>query len=333
MIDQKKIKIGFIGAGSIGSLFGGYLARIQSEKFSIEIIFFCREEQTQKINTDGLAIYLKDSTYIVNNIKAYRNPDDYRKDQNRKHIGFDFMFLAIKAYDLESVVLEYSALLKRSNWLVILQNGIGNEEIIKKYCNNCKLIRIITSHGALLKKPGHVYHTGRGFTFIGFPSLYLHNLTEEVFTDAKSNLNLLKLILDLAGIEVSISEDIDEKIWEKAFVNIGINALGALTRLRNGKILENEGLKKLMSETVKEALKVAELKEIKLSTDNFVELTYSVANETYNNKNSMLQDILKGKRTEIEFLNGKIVEYAKELGVDVPINEFLTILVKGLEAS
>ena len=98
-------------------------------------------------------------------------------------------------------------------------------------------------------------------------------------------------------------------------------------------MLENKGLKRLMGETVKEAVKVAKLKKIKLSNENFIELTYSVANKTYNNKNSMLQDILKGKKTEIEFLNGKIVEYANELGIDAPLNEFLTLLIKGLELS
>ena len=333
MIELKKIKIGFIGAGSIGSLFGGYLATIQSKNFSIEIIFFCRKEHAKKININGLNIYFEKTSCIVNNIKAYKNLYDYRKDHIGKNSEFDFIFLTIKAYDLENVMLEYGDLLKEANWIVILQNGIGNEEIIKKYCKKCKLIRIITSHGALLKEPGHVYHTGKGFTFIGFPSLDLNKLTEEDYTDARYYLSLLKQILELANIEVKLVENIDEKIWEKAFVNIGINALGALTRLKNGKLLENKALKNLMSEAVKEALKVAKLKKIEQSTNDFIQLTYSVAEKTYNNMNSMLQDILKGKKTEIEFLNGKIVEYAKELGLRVPINEFLTILVKGLETS
>ncbi|MHA2290085.1 MAG: ketopantoate reductase family protein, partial [Promethearchaeota archaeon] len=121
--------------------------------------------------------------------------------------------------------------------------------------------------------------------------------------------------------------------WEKAFVNIGINAMGALTRLPNGELLENEYLKQYMGMAVEEALHVAKLKKIALHKKNYVNLMFSVAQKTYNNKNSMLQDILKEKPTEIDFLNGKIVEFARELGVKVLVNEILTQLIKGLERS
>ena len=88
-----------------------------------------------------------------------------------------------------------------------------------------------------------------------------------------------------------------------------------------------------MGITVEEALKVAKLKEITLSDRDYVDLMYSVAEKTYDNKNSMLQDILKAKPTEIDFLNGRIVEIAKDIGIKVPINELLTFLIKGLERS
>ena len=88
-----------------------------------------------------------------------------------------------------------------------------------------------------------------------------------------------------------------------------------------------------MGMTVKEALEVVKLKGIILSKRDHIDLMYSVAEKTYDNKNSMLQDILKDKPTEIDFLNGRIVELAKEVGAKVPINELLTFLVKGLERS
>ncbi|MFX1266727.1 MAG: ketopantoate reductase family protein [Promethearchaeota archaeon] len=327
-MDQKKIKIGFIGAGSIGSLFGGYLAAIQSKSYLIEVIFFCKEDHAKKINKNGLKIDLKGSVRIVDKIKAFKNLEDYITSQVDKPNGFDFIFLTTKTYDIENALFQYMDLIEESKWLIILQNGIGNEDKIKKYCDKNKIVRIITSHGALLENPGYVYHKGTGFTYIGFPFQDLKNRGE--YQDTRY---LLEEILKLAGIESSFTENIIEKSWEKAFINIGINALGALTRLKNGKLLESKGLKKIMAEAVKEALKVAELKEIELSKQNFIELTFSVAKETCNNKNSMLQDVLKGKKTEIDFMNGKIVEYARELGLEVPINEILTDLIKGLEES
>jgi len=329
-MNQKKIKVGFIGAGSIGSLFGGYLAAIQSKNYLLEVIFFCKEDHAKKINKKGLKIDLKGSVRIVDNIKAFKNLEDYITSQVDKKIGFDFIFLTTKTYDIENALFQYLDLIEESKWLVILQNGIGNEDNIKKYCDKSKLVRIITSHGALLKNPGYVYHKGTGFTYIGFPFQDLKRLSREEYQDARY---LLETILKLAGIESSFVENIIEKSWEKAFINIGINALGALTRLKNGRLLESEGLRRIMEEAVKEALRIAELKEIELSKENFIDLTFSVAKETYNNKNSMLQDVIKGKKTEIDFMNGKIVEYARELGLEVPINEILTNLIKGLEES
>ena len=329
-MDQKKIKVGFIGAGSIGSLFGGYLAAIQSKSYLPEVIFFCKEDHAKSVNKNGLKIDLKNSVRIIDNIKAFKNLEDYITSQADKITGFDFIFLTTKTYDIENALFQYMSLIEESKWLVILQNGIGNEDNIKKYCDKTKLVRIITSHGALLKNSGYVYHKGTGFTYIGFPFQDLKKLSSGEYQNARY---LLETILKLAGIESSFVENIIEKSWEKAFINIGINALGALTRLENGRLLESKGLRRIMAEAVKEALKIAELKEIELSKENFIELTFSVAKETYNNKNSMLQDVIKGKKTEIDFLNGKIVEYAKELGLEVPINEILTNLIKGLEES
>ena len=97
--------------------------------------------------------------------------------------------------------------------------------------------------------------------------------------------------------------------------------------------MEIDGLNDLMSEAVNEALLVAKKKGINLSDKDFVSLTFDIAKKTAENKNSMLQDILKGKKTEIDFLNGIIVEYAKELKISVPINELLTSLIKGIEIS
>ncbi|MFX1235535.1 MAG: ketopantoate reductase family protein [Promethearchaeota archaeon] len=319
----RKIRVGFIGAGAIGSLFGGYLAEIQSKKFSIEVIFFCREDHANKINLEGLKIDQKGKLHLIHNINAFKNLEDY------KQIGdsslFDFLFLTTKTYDIEKVMIQYNEIINDCKWFIILQNGIGNEQMVKKYCEKTKLMRIVTSHGALLEKSGYVYHTGVGFTYIGFPFLRHQELNKD--------LNLIISLFRLIGIETSFTEDIIAKSWEKAFVNIGINALGALTRLANGKLLEFEVLKSLMAEAVREGLRIAKLKRINLEEKNFIELMYYVAKETYYNKNSMLQDVLKCKKTEIDYLNGKITEYARELGIKVPINEILTILIQGLEHS
>ena len=99
------------------------------------------------------------------------------------------------------------------------------------------------------------------------------------------------------------------------------------------KLLQDENLKRLMGDAVMEAVKVAELKQIKLSKKDYAASAFDVAEKTSDNKNSMLQDVLKGKKTEIDFINGRIVEYARDLNIKVPINTLLTYLVKGVERS
>ena len=328
------LRIVFIGAGSIGSLFGGYLASIKSDMYTIEVILISRKHHADAINKSGLTLHKIDSIIELRNIQAFKNSkeiEDYIAKKSKEPI--DFIFLSTKTYDIENAMLKYKNLINKSKWLVILQNGIGNEDIIRKFCSDHKLIRIVTSNGALLEKPGHVIHTGKGFTKIGFPFLKVIKQNDKEFKKADSELRILTNLLTSVGLDTIIVEDIIQESWEKIFVNVGINPFGALTRLTNGKLLENEGIKQMMGEAVKEAVEVAKKKDIKLSEKDFVALTYDVAKKTSNNKNSMLQDILKGKRTEIDFMNGKILKYARELNLKTPINELLTFLVKGLEIS
>ena len=165
-------------------------------------------------------------------------------------------------------------------------------------------------------------------TKVGFPFKSSQNAEQK-----NLDIQQLKDLLNIVGLDTIVVDDIRKECWEKAFINIGINAFGAITRLKNGELLEIVGLKNLMAEAIKEALLIAKKKRIQLSDKDFISLTFEIAKKTSENKNSMLQDILKGKNTEIDFLNGIIVDYAKDLEISVPINELLTNLIKGLELS
>ncbi len=333
-MSRKVVKIGFIGAGSIGSLFGGYLASVHSDENPLEIIFFGRRNHALAIKKEGLRLIAGNKELYLKNVKAYESANDFT---GSSEIGdaskFDFLFLTTKAYDTERAMVQFKSIIESSNWFIILQNGIGNEALVKEYCNEDKILRIVTSHGALLENHGRVRHTGVGFTKIGFAYLKPDNLNVKDYGRAEESLMVLKNLLSAGGLQTEIVEDIIKCSWEKVFVNIGINAIGALTGLKNGQLLERNSLRKMMGNAVKEALEVAHMKHIDLSNRDYVELMYAVAKKTYNNKNSMLQDVLKGKPTEIDFINGRIVEFGKKLGIEVVTNEILTALIKGLESS
>ncbi len=331
---KNNLRIGFIGAGSIGSLFGGYLANYQSDTYSLEVIFFNSKPFIDVINEKGLIIYKNQETMLIKNIIGYESEKNFEEIiKQASSFKFDFMFLTTKAYDNEIAILQYKNLINVSKYLVILQNGIGNEDNIIQFFEKAKIIRAVTSNGALLNKPGHLYHTGKGITKIGFPFLHDFILKSKKLAQAESDLNFLKEILNLSGLDTIIVKDIVMECWEKVFVNIGINALGALTRLPNGKLLENQLLKHLIEQAIMEAIRVAKVKGIKLPEKDYISIAYDVAESTADNKNSMLQDILNRKATEIDFINGRILKYAVELGIKVPVNEMLTYLIKGLEHS
>jgi len=334
ILNKISLRIGFIGAGSIGSLFGGYLANNKSDKYSIEVIFFCSKAHADVVNKKGLKMYKNQQIMVIKNIKAYAD-EKFFEERTKKDssIEFDFIFLTTKAYDIESAVFQYKKLIYVSKYLVILQNGIGNEDIVSKYCEKAKIIRVVTTNGALLDKPGHLLHTGAGITKIGFPYLYDLKLDTSEMEQAESDLIKLRDILTSSGLETIVVKNIIRECWEKVFINIGINAVGALTRLPNGRLEGVEGLRNIMGEAIKEATEVAEMKNITLPEKDYISITYDIAKKTAENKNSMLQDILNRQPTEIDFINGRILKYATDLGIKVPINEILTHLIKGLEHS
>ena len=216
-----KLNIIFIGAGSIGSLFGGYIANLKSHEFIPEILFFCRKNHAIAINKDGLKVEKNNSIYIVKKIKAYENLESISNELSKNSFIADFLFLTVKAYDLEHAIKEYKELIDNAKRVIILQNGIGNEDLLKRYCLKTKIIRMITNNGALLSEPGKVIHTGSGITKIGFPFVYDEKIEKNDLQRLKSGLKLLKDILDSSNLPTIISSNIIRESWEKVLINIG----------------------------------------------------------------------------------------------------------------
>lgn len=130
-----------------------------------------------------------------------------------------------------------------------------------------------------------------------------------------------------------MSRDIKSLAWSKLIINVGINALTAITRLPNGKLIEFEGTKRILRDAVTEATRIAKRKRIKLIYDDPLAKVEAVCESTAANISSMLQDVLRKKHTEIDFINGVIVRLGQELGIAVPINKLLVDLVKTIESS
>ena len=137
--------------------------------------------------------------------------------------------------------------------------------------------------------------------------------------------------LNSAGIECGFEANISDLVWSKLIINVGINALTALTGMQNGRLPEIEGTRRVMDMLVAEAAEVAKAKGITLAYDNPIEKVREVARKTGLNRSSMLQDFDRKSATEIEFINGAILKEAQKLNILVPVNTAVTALIRAME--
>lgn len=295
-----------MGAGAIGSLFGGLLAEGGND-----VTLIARESHVRTIKQNGLIIDGVSGKHVVD-VKAVTKPTHLKAT-------FDLILLTVKAYDTRQAVTEAQTLLGNNSVLLCLQNGLGMEEIASEIIGRDRILRGVTTNGALLKEPSLVIYTGKGETTIG--ELKVTGRAQRV-AEAFSK----------AGLPTRVTNNIEGTVWTKILINAGINPFGALTGMKNGELIIIPELKELMVETVIEGRNVAKKIDAKLEGDP-VSLMIKTAEMTAQNKNSMLQDIEKGKRTEIDFINGAISNLGKRKGVLTPLNTLLTHLVKGLEVN
>jgi 2-dehydropantoate 2-reductase len=219
--------------------------------------------------------------------------------------------VAVKSYDTEKAVRGIGNL---TDVVMSIQNGIGNEDIIAKEAE--KVIGATTSYAANLRD-GVVFYAGEGETWIG----NWKGCGEEVFEVAE--------ILAKGGMNVRITENIAEMKWIKAAINAVINPLTAIAGVKNGELLRRE-----FWNVAKFVCMECELLLRNMGIFiNLEQKVKTIAKKTANNKSSMLQDLERGKKTEIDAITGKILEEAKKARIETKANEIMYWMVKALETS
>jgi 2-dehydropantoate 2-reductase len=197
---------------------------------------------------------------------------------------------------------------------------LGNIEKIASVVEKERIIGGTTAHGSTVLGAGKIRHAGSGPTIIG-----------EIDGSLTARIQAIVDVLNNANLETTVSDNVVGLIWDKLLVNVGINALTAITRLKNGQLIEFRETEEILELAVSEALKVAMAKGIKLSHADPVAHTKEVCRLTAGNKASMLQDVLHQRKTEIDMINGAIVREGEKLGIQTPINNVLTNLVSVIE--
>jgi 2-dehydropantoate 2-reductase len=306
------MKIGVVGPGAMGGLLAVNLARAGLEVRMLDH----RPERAALIRGQGLRL-LTGEEEVREMVAVSLDPSALG--------DVELILICVKAYDTEAVARQLQTL-PPGPYFLTLQNGVGNVEVLGKYLPPEKILAGITSHGATSLGPGRIRHAGVGDTYIGL------GFGESPGED-HPGLRLARACLEAAGFTTRIVPRICSLIWSKLMVNVGVNALTALTGLRNGGLLDFPATERIMAEAVREALQVAAARGIPLIFEDPLEEVRKVCRLTAANVSSMLQDVLREKKTEIDYINGAIVRAGDQLGLSVPTNSLLTGLVQALENS
>lgn len=303
------MKIVIVGPGAMGCLLANFLSKGKDEVWFLDK----NRERAAKIHRNGISIE-GISGYWQTPIKA---------TVDTKEIGqADLIIICVKSYDTKEATIQAKPIMGENTLILTLQNGIGNVEVISEIVGAEKVLAGVTNLGATLLEDGKVRHAGHGETIIG-------RIDGKIPVEMRS----IREIFNSTGLKMRISRDIKGLLWSKLIINSGINALTAITRLNNGRLVEFEGTRKILRDAVTEAAKIAKRKRIKLIYDDPLAKVEAVCEATATNVSSMLQDVLRKKRTEIDFINGVIVRLGQELGIPVPVNSILVELVKTIESS
>lgn len=301
------MKIAIVGSGALGSLLAALFSRAKADV----TIFSRSKTRAEKLNRDGICVEGAAGKWKAR-LKASASFSEIS--------GAGIVVLCVKSYDTKSVAGSFCPRLAEDTVVLSLQNGLGNIEIISEEIPETRVIGGMTNIGATLLDNGTVRYAGKGETVIG-------RLDGKVTAEMRP----IRELFSSCGLELRISREIKNIIWSKLVLNAGINALSAVLRLPNGALVRSEGARRIMRAAVTEAVKVAKRKKIKLMYDDPLAKAEALCESTAANISSMLQDILAGRRTEIDAINGAIIRIAQESGIQVPVNALLNDMVKSIE--
>lgn len=234
--------------------------------------------------------------------------------------GSDGVIFMVKAYATREAAERLREHVSPGAWVMCVQNGMGNVEILSEIFGVERVLAGTSSHGATLLEPGKIRHAGKGPTFIGkADAANPHDPAPvaELFASA--------------GFETSVSDNVRSLLWKKLLINVGINPLTALLRIKNGELLERESALDVSRTAVYEAALIAEKDGVDFQGEDPFELVKDIMAKTAGNISSMHQDIAAGRRTEIDFICGYVVERARQEGMMAAMNAYLFEAIKTAE--
>lgn len=302
------MRIYMIGAGAMGSIYGGALARAGYDVTLIDP----RADHIEKVRREGLVVDGVNGRMTIQ-VPAFTT-----------HVGLppcDLAIIFTDANATKDAAREASEALKPDGFAMTLQNGIGNVEALQAELGAARVVAGVTMNSGAFPEPGRASHTNAGLTSIG-----------ELDGKRTPRIEAVAAMLNAAGIQAEIVDDPMAHIWTKFVLNCAINPLTAITGLRSGEMYRTPEVNALQDRVLEEIMMVVARKGIVLADPKIDQKVKAHCRIRYN-RPSMMQHVEQGRRTEIDALNGALVREAKALGLAVPYNETVVAVVKGVEKS
>ena len=296
------------GGGAMGGLFGGYLARAGEDVVLVDV----SQPSIDAINRDGIAIEEKDGSTATVRVKASSKPQE---------IGpVDLIVNFVKCYNTEAAIRAAAPMLDESTAILTLQNGWGNADRIAAVAGKSRVMVGLTYHSGTLLGPGRVKHSGIGITHVG-----------ELDCSQSQRLETAVAAFRKAGIETNSSSRIIDEIWKKLALNVCTLPTSALLHFPAHELIQHEGSNALMEGLLAEVVAVAKAQGIHLDRTERWQAITALLKQAIGARASMLQDVEAGRQTEIDVVNGAIVEGGKRNSVPTPLNDAMVWMVKSLQ--
>jgi len=304
---MKKPNIAVVGAGAMGSLFGGLLAEKGLDVTLIDVW----KDHINEINRKGLKMVgYGGDRYIP--VKATDNPSEMP--------SADIILVQCKAANTADAIKNAKSIIQNETVAISFQNGLGNEETIAEIIGEEKVLGGLTAQGANMEGPGIVRNHAELPSWIG-----------EMSGEQSNRVDRICGILSDHGLPTHPSQNIRKQIWNKLFANIAISPMSGITNLSLLDLFEKDDSKDLAFALVDEALKVAQAEGLDIGQDESREVLLKIIASEQTNKSSLCVDLLNKRKTEIDFINGSVVRLAEKHGIVTPLNKAMVVLVNTLE--
>jgi 2-dehydropantoate 2-reductase len=302
------LRIGIIGAGAVGCLFGGLLGIAGSEVTLVHrnplVVSIIRKK--------GVKIQENSRRTVTARVSAKLAPADLTRE--------DLVILAVKAYDTKQAAILHRHRVRTQTSILTLQNGLGNIETLTRIFGKRAVLGGTTTEASLLLGPGHVTHAGSGETRIG-----------EIGKTISTRCSLIAGEFRRAGFKTTVTKNPRGAIWAKAIINAAINPASALLRVPNGTLASEPAILQAMMGVLREGVAVSKAELVRIDPPHPVVLLKRVLRATAANRSSMLQDLEQGRTSEIRHLNGAIVALGRKHGIPTPLNQLLVSLISTAE--